>query len=168
MTFILIISISETKLRWYLYPTLPLLALLLAPCLLEVSNLLMRYLPTKRPLFTFTLIFIIPYLLCFTRIDHRNHKDLEKGSIAYGLFIDQHLHEIDSLYLPYLGYNPHTLFQIKRLEAKGKFATRIPISEIHSAQGKKILICEQHLLSTLAKQDSVIKQTDYCWLIEIK
>jgi len=173
-TFILVISFSETKISWYLYPTLPFFALLMAPCIIKLKTIILKWLPVPNRIpipysgyvFYFILLFI-PYLLIFNRIDKRRTRDLESGHIAYGLYIDHHLGTIDSLYMPKLGYNPNALFQTKRLKAKGKFAERIPVHD-SMPKGYKLLICEDEVRSSLKAKYEIIHQSEYCTLVLIK
>jgi 4-amino-4-deoxy-L-arabinose transferase-like glycosyltransferase len=173
LSFILVISSSKTKISWYLYPSLPLLALLAAPCLIAVKDFFIRKLQkiskNQRHLSTgifVVLLFIIPFYLILQRVDKRIENDLRHGAIAYGTFIEKHPDLIDSIHITSIGYNPHVLFHTYQLQASGKHVWRVAPNPT-VVKGGIILICEEEGLNLFNKQYEVVKKSDHCQLIKL-
>jgi 4-amino-4-deoxy-L-arabinose transferase-like glycosyltransferase len=174
LSFILVISFAKTKLSWYLYPTLPLLALLTAPVLITIYHAAMSRLTSLKPPFTILpaliaclLLFTVPYTLGLKRIESRLEKDLQKGHIAYGHFVDQHFEAMDSTYIARIGYNPNVLFQVKRLQSAGMHIKTANQDTLPSP-GQKLLVCDSNARQLLPEQYAVIQKTDYCLLVRIR
>lgn len=148
--YLIIISISQTKLEWYNAPLYPFFALLIGLILTQIYNGLKRYFNSQSQ-WANTAIFILfgsviyanPVQSVF-RSSIFQEKESNYNALFFGDFIKNYFSLFDqrkSLKIVSSGYNPHLLFYAKIYQHNGYSIDIIePNTEIHKKD--TLLLCD--------------------------
>lgn len=129
LTFFLIISIGQTKLRWYDIPLFPVLSILVAIFLhyvfqyLKSVEFIRKTLTTNVVPFLFLfLVMIIPYKKMINRTYNPQEQKWRKDFYDIGYYLRDAVdgkHDLNNKLLVYQGYYAHNLFYINILKDQG-------------------------------------------------
>ncbi len=126
ITFLLLVSNSQTKLQWYNAPSFPLLAILIATFLWQIFEFLQSnsWLVQKSIfalIFTFV-IFALPYKEIVQKFINKTYYGFDPNSIECGNFLKDVLHgkrKLNAEYIATEGYHPELHFYSLALAEKG-------------------------------------------------
>lgn len=130
ITFFLIISTAQTKLKWYDVPLYPFLAILIAVFIYYVFNLLENFKWINQTLAVNVTPFIFLFLIGispYQKILDKTYKPKEeyasnKKKYEIGHFLKDAIkgkYDLNNQYLLYDGYNAHNLFYLNILNDRG-------------------------------------------------
>jgi hypothetical protein len=126
LTFILVISSSQTKLSWYSVPMYPFLALLVGIFIYHIFSILGKKEKVKQkfmPYFFLFLIFIAPYSLIMGKIYQQKQPEWKKDVNGVNYFLRNLLQDKivqDNFTIFYEGTFSHGKFYLEPLLKKGK------------------------------------------------
>jgi hypothetical protein len=127
ITYLLIISASQTKLAWYDVPLYPYLSILIALIINYIAELAYKLdLPKPKKDLVKYLFLVMVLFVPYQRIFHKTYlpreDPTEKEFYEIGYYLKRAIngeHNLNDSYLLYDGYNLHNLFYIKILNEQG-------------------------------------------------
>jgi len=161
LSFMLIISISKTKLAWYDFPLRLLISFFISISIYYISKYIsnLKFLSKYKllkiilPVIFVFVLFFKPYsnLLKSTYKPKEYVWDIKKFEISY--FLRDALHDKINLANTYYvnnRYNPQNLFYLKLLQKKGVKIKKVKINEINI--GDKVIFVDYNDLKKIKKQ----------------
>lgn len=161
-SYLLIISLSETKLFWYDLPMYPFMALISAYMFVELIKLILNQKEKNPPYMKYVLIgliFFYPYYFRFSKSQGNRINDLqaEANEIYLNNAIRNHSN-LDGLKILYRGYNGSLLFYKYKLhEAGQEIELHTDTDDLHV--GDKVLVCKDEHREALGEKFD-LEETD--------
>jgi 4-amino-4-deoxy-L-arabinose transferase-like glycosyltransferase len=163
-----LLSASQTKIRWYIAPAYPFLALIAGAGIAWLIRSFAHVFPRFKVWIVVSLaigVFLFPYRDAVRRsLDPRN----ENPQNQYAHFIRQFL-PMDGYYLADLHYNGHMYFYEKFFHIKGY---DLEIRLLNAFEEKdSVMLCGQPSLKYLKKHyefEELARFEDHCWLVKIE
>lgn len=150
LTYFLVISSAETKLRWYDLPLYPFLSLLVTIFLHFIYKLLYSkawFIQTLTinllPFLFLCLVFVTPYKKTIDRTHNPQERKWRKDFYDIGYYLREAVHgkhDLNGQFLLYKGYYAHNLFYLNVLNDQG---TDISIKDWKELQPGDIVIAPQ-------------------------
>lgn len=174
-SYLLIISLSQTKLEWYDAPLFPLFALLISLGLYSLHHLTIARIGQKKRLASgiiisllLSLYLLLPYKRIMKKVFEEDYQDAYNWRTAqYGPFME-HLGPEDHYVISHVGYNATVAFYLNKFIKEGKdVIAKYPGDLI---PGERVIICENDAKEILFKKYhyDTIKVRQECLYLEIQ
>lgn len=175
ISFVMIISFAQTKLSWYVAPSLPFFAFIVGIGVHQVIT----YLLLAFDKFNYSLKWVLSFLLSlvffgapYSKIISEVYKpqdtEVDRRRMLYGPFLEK-LENDDTYYITSAGYNSHISFYAKAHRKRGKEVKVVYPEGFVFPKGAKVMICEEAMKEMFQKQNK-FKQIDQykdCQLVEV-
>lgn len=177
--YLLIISFSQTKLKWYDAPLFPFMALLIGIGLTRIYTAIRNIITDKRMWFqtAFFLLFCTGIFALPIRSMWQTsifiEKELDYNGLFYGDFMENFFYlfpQQKSLRVISYGYNPHLLFYTKIHRHANRNIDLIPqLAEIH--RGDTVMICDNTMWPSYSPNyvfDTLYQEGNHKFILTLK
>lgn len=168
VTYLIIISVAQTKLEWYDHPIYPFLALSASYCIILIINKLKKYVKVV----SISLVCLLVGILYVVNIDTYLSLNLKPDSAEYNLsnymercIVNNDISKFDGADIIYSGYDAHVKFYVEIMNDQGINARIVPNRHfksdkiIVSDSGYKKYI-DKHYEYIVSQQDGPIYHID--------
>jgi 4-amino-4-deoxy-L-arabinose transferase-like glycosyltransferase len=164
--YLLIISVSRTKLYWYDLPLYPFIALISAYTIVEVINIVLKQKDEQKPFVKYLLvglIFFYPYYFRFSKSQGNKIDDGEIVEEANERYLHQAIGNgtnVDGLKVLYQSFNgPLLFYKYKLIEAGQEIELHTDTDDFEV--GDKVLVCKDKHREALREKFEIIKTDGY-------